>query len=109
MRAADVFHRGRRAGTLAQLDDGSFAFAYVGEYLGDASAPPVSLTLPRVAEPYHSESLFPAFFQLLPGGHNKRVLCQTLRIDPNDDFSILLRVAGHDTVGVITVKPSEGV
>lgn len=105
MRAADVFHRGRLAGALRQFDDGSFAFAYAPDYLADAAAPPVSLTLPKRADPYRSDALFPAFFQLLPEGHNKRVLCRTLRIDPDDHFGILLRVGGRDTVGTVTVQP----
>ena len=105
MRAADVYHRGRHAGTLRQDDDGSFAFAYARDYLADAAAPPVSLTLPKAPEAYLSDALFPAFFQLLPEGHNKRVLCRTLRIDPDDHFGILLRVGGRDTVGAVTVEP----
>lgn len=104
MRVATVYVRGRGAGRLSELDDGSVEFAYAPGYLTDADAPPVSLTLPKRGQPYRSPSLFPAFFQLLPEGHNKRVLCETLRVDPDDEFSILLRVAGHDTVGAITVR-----
>lgn len=106
MRRADVFIGGRLAGRLLQLDDGGFEYAYERAYLTDDSAPPVSLTLPKREEPYRSLSLFPAFFQLLPEGYNKRVLCQIRRIDPDDELSILIRVAGYDTVGVITVKPA---
>lgn len=104
MRLANVFHNGRYAGDLRQLDDRSFEFVYSSTYLADPSSPPISLTLPKQNVAHQSKTLFPAFWQLLPEGHNKRVLCQTLRIDPSDAYSILLRVAGKDTVGAITVK-----
>lgn len=106
MRAAEVLVHGRRAGRLTQSDDGGFAFAYDAEYLADGDAPPVSLTLPKRPDPYRAPALFSAFWQLLPEGHNKRVLCRSAQIDPDDAFGILLRVATEDTVGAVTVKPA---
>ena len=40
---------------------------------------------------------------VIPEGANKRVLCSTKRIDPDDYFGLLLEVAGDDTVGAVKV------
>ena len=53
-----------RVGTLEELPTG-YRFTYDPTYLADASAPPVSLTLPRRAEPYESPHLFAFFYGLL--------------------------------------------
>lgn len=99
-----MFVRGTRAATLTQHDDGTFSFGYIADYLADERAPAVSLTLPKTRVELISPDLPAACFQLLPEGHNKKALCTLHRIDPSDEFSILLRVAQVDSVGVVTVQ-----
>jgi hypothetical protein len=49
-----------------------------------------------------SSSLF--FYNLLPEGSNKQVVCQLNRIDRNDYFGLLLTTAANDTIGAVTVR-----
>ena len=76
-------------------------------YLLGEDAQPVSLTLPLQSEPYTSPHLFPAFANMLSEGENRMVQSQLLRIDPEDDFGILLATCQTDTIGAITVRPIE--
>jgi len=48
--------------------------------------------------------LFSFFSGLLSEGINKDIQCRLLKIDENDDFTRLLKTAGEDTIGAITVK-----
>lgn len=104
MRAAGVYYKGVFAGRITEEDDGGFVFVYDDAYLADTTRPPVSLTVPKQPLPYRSPTLFAFLWQLLPEGTNRRLLCELHRIDPADEFSILLLVAGVDTVGAVTVR-----
>ena len=55
MRSATVLYKDQAAGTLTQLDDGSFEFAYLDQWLSDRSKPAISLTLPKKQEVYRSD------------------------------------------------------
>ncbi|MEZ5303044.1 MAG: HipA N-terminal domain-containing protein [Verrucomicrobiales bacterium] len=101
---ATVYFRDREAGELARLDDGSFRFAYRPDYLAEAQSLPISLTLPLQLEPYASPSLFPFFHGLLAEGSIKELQCRQLKIDPDDDFTRLLKTAHSDTIGAVTVR-----
>lgn len=57
-RTAYVYVRDAFAGTLKETDSG-YLFVYDGEYLMQAGASAVSLTLPMRAEEYFSKTLFP--------------------------------------------------
>lgn len=103
MRKAKVLFRGEEAGTLSQYDDGTFEFQYHRNWLEDAGKPGISLTLPKIAEPYHSAYLFPFFYNMLPEGSNKQVVCQLNRLDRDDYFGLLLTTAKNDTIGAVTV------
>jgi hypothetical protein len=41
---------------------------------------------------------------MLSEGTNKAIQCQTLKIDENDAFGLLLATAHTDTIGAIIVK-----
>jgi len=104
MRKAKVIYKNEWAGTLAQHDDGSFEFNYKEAWLNDASKPPVSLTLPKQKEPFESEHLFPFFYNMLPEGTNKQVVCYNLRIDEKDHFGILMATAKFDAIGAVRIE-----
>lgn len=103
MRSGQVFYKNEFAGTLSQLDNGSFIFRYEEKWLNDTSKPSISLTLPKTKLEYQSATLFPFFFNLIPEGVNKSLICSKKRIDFDDYFGILLEVAGGDTIGAVKV------
>ena len=103
MRQAKVLYKGALSGVVTQGDDGAFRFVYDPLWLADTKAPPISLAMPKQAEPYTSVGLFPVLFNLLPEGENRILLCRAFRLDQDDDFGLLLCIAKHDTIGAITV------
>ena len=104
MRQARVYYKGEEAGLLTQQDDGSFTYRYHDLWMADRSKPPISLTLPKTQQEYHADHLFPFFYNILPEGANKQVVCRYRRIEENDYFSLLLATAGVDTIGAVTVR-----
>ena len=98
MRQCEIYLHRIKCGLLTEEDDKSFTFSYDSEYLQRADADPVSLTLPLQREPHKSPYLFSE-------GENRQVQSVLLRIDPDDDFGILLATCQTDTIGAITVKP----
>ncbi|MCX2680695.1 HipA N-terminal domain-containing protein [Galbibacter sp. EGI 63066] len=104
MRQAEVIYKKELAGILTQLDDGSFIFRYHDLWYNNSGKPAISLTLPKRRQEYTSEFLFPFFYNMLPEGSNKQVVCFELRIDPKDEFGLLLATARFDTIGAIQIK-----
>jgi len=104
MRQAEIYYKGEKAGILTQLDNGHFVYEYDDLWLADNSKPPISLTLPKSKNKYESDYLFPFFYNMLPEGTNKQVVCKHMRIDTNDYFSLLLITARYDTIGAVTVR-----
>ena len=104
MRQADIYFKDQKAGTLLQQDDGSFLFQYLPNWVEDPKKSPISLTLPKTAAPYRSSFLFPFFYNLLPEGSNKELVCRANRLDPNDDFGLLMISAAFDAAGAVTVR-----
>lgn len=107
MRTAKVFFKDEEAGILKQHDDGSFSFAYHSSWADDPSKSAISLTLPKKHEAYHGEFLFPFFYNMLPEGSNKQVVCHLNRLDRDDYFGLLLTIAKNDTIGAVTVHKIE--
>jgi len=103
MRSGQVFYKNELAGTLTQLDNGSFLFQYDEQWLNDSSKPSISLTMPKNKIEFQSSTLFPFFFNLIPEGVNKQLICSKKRIDRDDYFGLLLEVAGGDTIGAVKV------
>lgn len=103
MRKARVLFKAEEAGSLLQHDNGSFTFTYHDVWLTDSSKPGISLTLPKTKPEYHSEYLFPFFYNMLPEGSNKQVVCRLMKIDSDDYFGMLLNTAQNDTIGAVRV------
>ena len=61
--------------------------------------------MPKTQQTYIYPSLFPVFYNMLPEGANKEMICRSLRIDENDFFGLLLATAQYDTIGAITITP----
>lgn len=104
MRQAQIFSNDILAGMLTETDSGNYIFRYEESFLMDEKQTAISLSFPKSRREYTSETLFPFFFNMLSEGTNKAIQCQTLKIDENDAFGLLLATAHTDTIGAITVK-----
>lgn len=104
MRKAIILYKNQEAGMLIQHDNGSFTFKYDNLWINDATKPAISLTLPKSQQEYHSDFLFPFFYNMLPEGSNKQIVCKLNRLDLNDYFGILLTTTKNDNIGAITVR-----
>lgn len=101
MRECKVYVHDAEAGLLQETDDREYVFTYHDDYQGD----PVCLAMPVRQKVYHSDHLFPYFFNMLSEGANRQVQSTLLHIDEKDDFGIMLATAQYDTIGAVTVKP----
>jgi HipA-like protein len=107
MRKAKVLFKNREAGILTQHNDGSFSFRYLKDWLTHTNGQGISLTLPITQREFHSKYLFPFFFNMLPEGSNKEVVCKHNRLDREDHFGLLMTTAKNDSVGAVRVVKLE--
>lgn len=105
-RSASVYANDVLAGSLMEDRDG-YTFSYDRQYLDRPDAFPVSISLPLSERPYHSKILFSFFKGLIPEGWLFDLNARALKIDPGDEFGMLLHT-GRDCIGAITVVHSEG-
>ncbi|WP_196937393.1 HipA N-terminal domain-containing protein [Sphingobacterium pedocola] len=101
----EIYRDGILAGTLVEKSRTAYVFTYSDLYYQDQNARAVSLTLPKTQKEYHSDHLFPFFFNMLSEGVNRKLQSTLLRIDEEDHFGLLIATAQYDTIGAITVKP----
>jgi serine/threonine-protein kinase HipA len=90
-----------RAGVIEETGTG-YRFTYDLSYLERANA--IGVVFPLQVEPYENQTFFPFFKALLPEGWFREVVCQTLKIDPKDDFGLLIKACG-DCIGAVWIKP----
>jgi len=102
-RKAGIYYNEKLTGILLK-ENGKYYFQYDNDYLQDVNNPSISTSLPKRKEEYFSEFLFPFFYGLLAEGENKEIQCRTLKIDEKDHFTRLLKTAGIDTIGGITLR-----
>ncbi len=103
MRKAKILYKDAEAGVLTQYDDGSFTFRYNDIWMADNSKPGISLSLPKIGQEFSSKFLFPFFYNMLPEGSNKQVVCKLNKIDPTDYFGLLMTSAKYDSIGAVSV------
>ena len=103
MRKARVLSKNEEAGILTQHDDGSFSFRYHDDWVANNTKQSISLTLPKTEKEFHSKYLFPFFYSMLPEGSNKQVVCKLNRIDPEDNFGLLMTIAKNDSIGAVRI------
>src|SRR6266481_113417 len=104
-REAIVRLDGRPVGRL--LENGKqVTFLYDAEWLANAQAVPVSVTLPLRPEPYISEGLHPYFENLLPEGWLLELATKKLKIAKDDAFGLLLATCA-DCAGAVEIIPAE--
>ncbi len=103
MRQARILFRNEEAALLIQHDGGSFTFRYLETWLLDGDKPAISLSFPKSEKEFHSPHLFPFFYNMLPEGTNKQIVCKLNRIDPDDDLGLLMTTAHTDPIGAVRV------
>ncbi|MDQ3143014.1 MAG: HipA N-terminal domain-containing protein [Bacteroidota bacterium] len=103
MRNAKVLFKNEEAGILTQHDDASFSFRYHDDWVADNSKQSISLTLLKTEKEFQSKYLFPFFYNMLPEGSNKQVVCKLNRIDREDHFGLLIITAKNDSIGAVRV------
>lgn len=104
MAKARIYNNSTLAGTLEKTEGPEYLFRYDDAYFLNPAMPPISLSFPKTKQVYASPRLFPFFYGMLAEGINKEIQCRLLKIDEEDDFTRLLKTAGEDTIGAITVK-----
>ncbi len=104
MRKAKVYILGVEAGELVQNSLSDYEFTYNDSYIQNDRLPALCLNMPKSTSCYKSASLFPIFSNMLSEGVNRRLQSQYLKIDEQDDFSILLSTANYDTIGGVTIQ-----
>lgn len=107
MKSGKVLRNGEVVGILTKSNSGKYSFVYEDSWFLDPEKPSVSLTLPKIKKEYHSDLLFPFFFNMVSEGANLRLQAKNFQIDENDTFSILLKTAHTDTIGAITIVEME--
>lgn len=102
---ADVYKAGRLAGWLRR-DGDDVVFEYDPEYLVDAAAPALAVTLPKSTEPVRATAgAVPPFFAgLLPEGARLQAITAGVHTSADDHLSLLL-VVGADAIGDVQVLP----
>lgn len=103
MRSARILFKNEEAGILTQNDDGSFIFRYHEEWITNPNKQNISLNLPKTEKIFQSKNLFPFFYNMLPEGSNKQIVCQLNRIEPDDYFGLLMTTAKNDSIGAVRV------
>jgi HipA-like protein len=104
MAKAGVYYNNKLAGYLEKKSADDYRYVYDENYLQDRANPSISVTLLKSKTEYQSKELFAFFHGLLSEGINKEIQCRLLKIDENDEFTRLLKTAGSDTIGAITIK-----
>lgn len=107
MRQAKILYKNMDAGMLIQHDDGSFTFRYNDSWINDTNKPSISLTLPKQKKEYHSKFIFSFFYNMLPEGSNKQVVCKHNSLDKSDYFGLLVTTAKSDNIGAVRVIKKE--
>jgi serine/threonine-protein kinase HipA len=106
MRKGLVYCKQDLAGTIEELDDGSYKFSYEAKYLESEETRPVSLTLPKQLGPITSKFFFPFFDGLIPEGWLLDLSAKNWKLNPRDRMGLLLATC-EDCIGDIKIVNQE--
>ena len=106
MRVLDVWIEingsGRKVGSISGSHPSDAVFCYATDYLGDAGARPVSVSLPLQEKPFSPAQTKNFFEGLLPEGFTRRSVAQWMHVDENDYLSILSGL-GRECLGALQI------
>lgn len=104
MNSAQVFLHERMAGVLEQ-ENATYRFTYSKSYLALPDAEAIAIAMPLQEEAFTSEQiLIPFFDNLIPEGYLLQLALETLDLNYNDRFAILLATT-QDCIGAVSIKP----
>lgn len=99
-----VWWDGKLVGALKLDEHGDMSFAYDPAWLADATAAPLSASLPKQAETFNRRACRPFFAGLLPEEGQRDAVARALGLSKGNDFA-LLRALGGDVAGALTLWP----
>lgn len=102
-----VYLHERYAGELRALDEDAptMQFAYALEYVADDTAPPLSVSLPKRAEPYTGAPARNWFANVLPEGEVRTAVARRVGTSDRDDFGLLAAI-GRECAGAVAIVPN---
>ncbi|MFZ4747992.1 MAG: HipA domain-containing protein, partial [Sphingomonas sp.] len=103
-RTLDIWWDGCLVGQLTQDRHGELGFAYAPAWLDDEVAQPLSVSLPKRAEPFTRRDCRPFFGGLLPDEGQRDAAAQALGVSRANDFALLNRLGG-DVAGALQLLP----
>ncbi len=97
------------AGTITRLQDGRLRFDYDDSYRAVPSAPPLSVSMPKLVRTHSDGIVTPWLWGLLPD--NEAVLARWARNfhTSTSPFALLCTPVGHDCAGAVRFAPAEDV
>ena len=98
MQKGNVYRNDVLIGEISRNEKGNYRFVYHPEYLMVDDAMSISVNLPLQDETFISDRLFSFFFNMLAEGNIKESQCRNLKIDPEDNFTRLLKAAHSNTI-----------
>ncbi len=106
-RVLNIWWEGRIAGQLSQDQHGELGFVYAPEWLNNAAAPELSVSLPKRAEPFARRECRPFFAGLLPEESQRDAAAQALGVSRGNDFALLDRLGGDVAGALQLLAPGE--
>ena len=103
-RILDIWWNERIVGQLTQDQHGDLGFRYSADWRADETAPALSVSLPKRAEPFSRRECRPFFGGLLPDEGQREAVAQALGVSRHNDFALLDRLGG-DVAGAIQLLP----
>ena len=100
-RKGKVFFRDKYSGMIIENDNG-YAFYYDENYLDDAEAKAISLTMPLRKELYESSTMIPFFDGLIPEGWLLEIVETNWKINPKDRMGLLLNFC-KNCIGAVSI------
>lgn len=99
-----VWWNGRVTGCFYLGPDGDTQFAYDAEWLADATAPALSFSLPKQAEPFNRRACQPFFGGILPEEGQRTAIARALGVSADNEFRLLEHLGG-EVAGALTLLP----
>ena len=99
-----VWWDGRVTGCLYLGPDGDTQFAYDAAWLADSTAPALSFSLPKQAEPFNRRACQPFFGGILPEEGQRTAIARALGVSADNEFR-LLEYLGGEVAGALTLLP----
>ena len=103
-RSLTVWWDGVIVGSLAPDRNGAARFAYGREWIEDASAPPISFSLPKRPGSFSPRRCLPFFEGLLPEGAQRDGAAAGLGVSPTNTFRLLAGL-GAELAGALSLLP----